>query len=92
MSIRKLLCIALASLPLVLVGCGGSGGSDDPVVMPDPGPDPDPVDNSFATFVIDQFAATSDKTDPEDVDDREFTFDDGQNPDAFNELFDGDGN
>ncbi|WP_341938629.1 hypothetical protein [Marinimicrobium sp. C2-29] len=100
MAIIKYLRIFMVSLPLMLVGCGGSGGSDhsggvaeppapDPTPKLDPTPETDPVDNSFSSFVIDQFAATSDETDSQPVDDRQFTFDDEQNSDAFNGLFEG---
>ncbi len=70
-------------LALVLAGCGSSG-SDPVVVTPPPPPPPSPTD--FTTFVIDQFATTSDTTDPVEVDDEDFAFADDENPSAFDSL------
>ncbi len=69
-------------LTLVLAGCGSSG-SDPVVVTPPPAPPP-PTD--FTTFVVDQFAATSDTSDPVEVDDEDFAFSDDENPNAFDSL------
>ncbi len=65
---------------LALAGCGSS--SSDPVVVIPPPPPP----TDFTTFVKDQFAATSDLTDPVEVADEDFVFQDEENPSAFDNL------
>ncbi len=77
--------IAAIVLSLVLAGCGSSG-SDPVVVTPPPPPPPPPPPTDFTTFVTDQFAATSDTTDPVEVDDEDFAFADDENPNAFDSL------
>lgn len=47
--------------------------------------DRDPVPRpTFDLFVIDQFGATADDTEPVEINDREFTF--GEDPSAFDDL------
>ena len=71
-------------LALALGACSSSG--DDPVVVAPPPPPPPPAPTEFSTFVKDQFANTSDMTDPEDVDDEDFAFSDNDDPTAFDDL------
>lgn len=73
-------------LALALGACSSSG--DDPVVVvpPPPPPPPPPTSTDFTTFVKDQFANTSDMTDPEDVDNEDFTFSDDDDPSAYDDL------
>ena len=70
--------IGLALLALVactaITGCSDSGTSAPPAAT------------DFTGFVTDQFAATADNTDPEQVDDKDFEFNDQDNPDAFSGL------
>lgn len=74
-----------AIVVLVLAGCDSSG--DDPVVVtPPPPPPPPPAPTEFTTFVKDQFANTSDMTDPVDVDDVDLAFSDDDDPAAFDDL------
>lgn len=74
-----------AIVALVLGGCGSSG--DDPVaVVPPPPPPPPPAPTDFTMFVKDQFANTSDMTDPVDVDNEDFEFSDNDDPTAFDDL------
>lgn len=73
-----------ALIMLTLAGCGSSGGESPTVTMPPPPPPPEPT--NFTTFVNDQFAATSDTTDPEPVDGEDFAFPDEENPGAFDNL------
>lgn len=72
-----------ALVMLMLAGCGSSG-SDPGFVTPPPPPPPEPT--NFTSFVNDQFAATSDTTDPEPVDGEDFAFPDEENPSAFDNL------
>ena len=82
MARRTLLSTMLA---LALGACGSSG--DDPVVVvPPPPPPPPPAPTNFTTFVKDQFANTSDMTDPEAVDDEDFAFSDNDDPTAYDDL------
>lgn len=69
---------------LVLGGCGSS--DNDPVVVSPPPPPPPPAPTEFTTFVKDQFANTSDMTDPVQVDDEDFAFSDDDDPNAFDDL------
>lgn len=72
-------------LALALGACSSSG--DDPVVVvPPPPPPPPPAATDFTTFVKDQFANTSDMTDPEAVDDEDFEFSDNDDPSAYDDL------
>ena len=85
---------AMVGTLAVLCGCGDSGGSDNPVGMPDPDPmpepdpEPEPEPDHFSTFVIEQFQMTSDTADPVPVDNRDFAFDTAEDPEAFDELLD----
>lgn len=68
----------------LLTGCGSD--SPDPVIVipPPPPPPPPPMATSFNQFVVDQFAATAEDTDPVAVDDEDFAFD--EDPAAFDSL------
>lgn len=84
--------VCLAALVLLTACGGGSGGGGNGAMMPDPDPEPmpepEPQSDNFSVFVIEQFGMTSDKTDPESVDNRNFAFDAMDNQDAFDELLD----
>ncbi len=77
-SLRGPFCGALVTL--LLAGCGSS--SSDPIVVTPP----PPPTTDFTSFVKGQFAATSDLTDPMEVDDKNFVFQDEDNPSAFDDL------
>lgn len=68
---------------MAVAGCGSD--SLPPPIEPMP-PPPPPAAVDFTGFVIEQFAATADDTDPVAVDDMDFEFNDQDNPDAFAEL------
>ncbi|MEQ8205529.1 MAG: hypothetical protein RIA65_05080 [Woeseia sp.] len=67
---------------LVLAGCGSSRDRGMVIVPPPPPPPP----TEFTTFVKAQFAATSDTTDPEDVDSEDFAFSANDDPTAFDDI------
>ncbi len=88
----KRLGIALLALAAcgAMLGCSDGGSSaPPPVATPSPpeAPPAPPAAVDFTGFVTDQFAATADTTDPEQVDDKEFDFKDEDNPDAYSGLF-----
>ncbi len=81
---------------ITLVGCSGGSSSSAPPNQPPaapappaPAPEPEPTTVDFTAFVLDQFAATADDSDPESVDDIDFEFNDQEDPDAFSELLTG---
>lgn len=78
----KLGLAALAAL-LGTAACGGGADSLTPVVQP-PAPPPAPV--VFSEFVKTQFDNTANNTNPREVDDTDFAFDDADNPNAFDDL------
>lgn len=80
--LRGAMLVMAASM--AVAGCGGSSSSSPPVAPPPPPPPPAGVD--FTGFVLEQFAATADDSEPAAVDDIDFEFNDQDNPDAFAEL------
>lgn len=74
----------LASGALGLAACGGGSVSSPRVELPTPPPPPPPI--SYTTFVKDQFAATADNTDPAEINDIDFAFDNADDPGAFDDL------
>ena len=62
-------------------GNGNNGGGNNP-----PPPPPPPATTSFTDFVHAQLTATSDTSDPVDVNGIDFTFPDDDNPNAFNDV------
>lgn len=63
-------------------------GPVDPGPDPDPDPDPDPTGDNFNDFVIDLVQNnTADDTDPVEINDLDFEFDEEEDPAAFDELF-----
>lgn len=81
---QRLSLFAGALIASLFVAACGSSGNDTPVVMPPPPPPPPPAPTSYNQFVVDQFAATADDTDPVAVDDEDFAFD--EDPAAFDSL------
>lgn len=76
----KKLCV-LVSLLLAMTACDSSNYGGSPPVPPPP-----PQAMDFTGFVKDQFAATADDSDPVEVDDVDFAFDDQDDPAAFDDL------
>lgn len=77
----------LLAIGVVLSGCGGDGSPYDPPLPPgESGASPESAD--FKTFVREQFSATADDTDPRDVDEIGFEFNDQNDPEAFGDLLD----
>lgn len=74
-----------AILLFALAGCD-SNGNGGMVVVPPPPPPPPPAATEFTGFVKAQFAATSDTTDPVEVDDEDFAFSDNDDPAAYDDL------
>lgn len=72
-----------AMTTFVLTACGGSSGGAPP---PPPPPPPPPAPMEFTMIVRDQFAATSDTTDPVEVDDANIAFSDNDNAGVFDDL------
>jgi hypothetical protein len=70
---------ALSALILLLTGCfdGSSNGGD---TRPDPAVD-------FTTFVTSEIQNTDDTREPVDINDQEFSFNDQNNEQAFDDLF-----
>lgn len=64
----------LLVLAIGLAGCGGGGGNAGT------------TDTDFTAFVKDQLAATSDTTEPTTVNERDFRFEDQDDPDAYNDV------
>jgi len=69
---------ALSALTILLTGCfnGSSGGGD----RPDPAVD-------FSTFVKAEIANTDDTREAVQINDKEFSFNDQNNEQAFDDLF-----
>lgn len=80
----RLTMLAMAA-SMAVASCGSSDRPPAIEPMP-PSPPPPPAAVDFTGFVIEQFAATADDTDPVAVDDMDFEFNDQDNPDAFAEL------
>jgi hypothetical protein len=82
---KTLIALGAGFAAAALGGCGGSsnhdnnGGGGGVVVQP-------PTTTSFTTFVHTQLAATSDTSQPADVDSVMFTFPDDTNAAAFNDV------
>lgn len=74
---------------IAIAGCSDSSDRSPPLAPPPAPPPPEPASVDFTSFVIEQFAATADDTDPEPVDEADFSFNDQDNPDAFAELLSG---
>lgn len=69
--------IAVTFSGLLLTGCfDGNSGRDSE----------EPINSSFTTFVQGLFADTSDTAEPVNINDREFTFNDQNNENAFDDL------
>lgn len=74
-----------AAMALVLGGCGG-GNSNSPTPPPPVIAPPPPLTTSFTSFVHTQLAATSETSQPVDVNGVTFSFPDDDNPAAFNDV------
>jgi len=84
MNRKTLIALGAGLVAATLAGCGGSSNHDNNggggvVVQP-------PTTTSFTTFVHTQLAATSDTTQPADVNGVTFSFPDDANPAAFNDV------
>ncbi|MEP7098329.1 MAG: hypothetical protein ABI748_11750 [Dokdonella sp.] len=77
--------LGLASA-FALAGCGGSNSNSSNTPPPPPPPPPPPATTSLTDFVHSQLAATSDTTQPVDINGITFTFPDDSNPAAFNDV------
>lgn len=71
---------------LLAAGLAGCGGSDSVPVTEPPPPPPPPPPVAFTDFVKTQFERTADDTNPQEVDDTDFAFNDSDNPDAYDDL------
>jgi hypothetical protein len=79
-----LIAVALVACATGISACSKSD-TPQPVVAPFvPPPPPPPV--VFSEFVKTQFANTADNTDPQSVDDTDFTFDGQDEPSAYDDL------
>lgn len=86
MNQSKLRIATLLALGAVsLAACGSSNSSAPRVELPPP-PPPPPAPVSYTTFVKDQFATTANNTDPVEINDIDFAFDNADNPVAFDDL------
>ncbi len=90
MHTSKMKIVALLTLgALGLAACGSSNTDSlsppEPVEPPAQPPQP-PQPQSYTLFVKEQFANTSDNTDPVEINDIEFNFDNAENPRAFDDL------
>lgn len=70
----------LVLIGLLAAGCGGGGGNNNPPPAPLPGP----TGTAFTPFIKAQLAQTSDTSEPTDVNDRQFEFD--ENEAAFDDV------
>lgn len=78
----------LVLFALLAAGCGGGGGSyggggggNNP---PPPAPPPGPTGTAFGPFIKSQLAQTSDTSEPTEVNDQQFEFD--ENETAFDDV------
>ncbi|MGB5579560.1 MAG: hypothetical protein WBM54_05125 [Woeseia sp.] len=70
-----------------LAACGSNNADSIPVFETPPTPPAPPVPpQSYTLFVKDQFANTADNTDPVEINDVDFNFDNAENPRAFDDL------
>lgn len=86
---RYSLMLGTVLLAAALGGCNGSSNNNagSGGTPPPPPPPPPPATTSFTDFVHTQLAATSDTTQPADVNGVTFTIDD--NPADFNDVVGG---
>ena len=75
-----------AAVALVLGGCGGGNSNSSMPPPPVITPPPPPVTTSLTSFVHTQLAATSETSQPVDVNGVTFSFPDDDNPAAFNDV------
>jgi hypothetical protein len=82
------IAILLALGAVGLAACGSSNSSSPRVELPPPPPPPPPppAPVSYTTFVKDQFANTANNTDPVEINDVDFAFDNADSPVAFDDL------
>ena len=76
----------LVLFALLAAGCGGGGGygGGGGTNNPPPAPPPGPTGTAFAPFIKSQLAQTSDTSEPTDVNDQQFEFDDNET--AFDDV------
>jgi hypothetical protein len=76
---RSLVIAAIAAIAtVILAACDGGSG------MYEPDPDQPPTAVNMTTFVMEQFATTTDDSDPMEVDDTEWETD--EDPTVYDEL------
>jgi hypothetical protein len=70
----------LVGATLAAAGCGGGGGSGEPPppANPPPSSSPPPAAVPFASFVLEQIAATDDTVDPIELNDLDWEFDENE--------------
>lgn len=88
MNSSKLKLTALLALgALWLAACGSNNADSIPAFQTPPPATPPPAQpQSYTLFVKGQFANTADNTDPAEVNDVDFNFDNAENPRAFDDL------
>jgi hypothetical protein len=74
----------LVLVALLAAGCGGGGGYGGGGNNPPPPPPPEPTGTAFTPFIKAQLMQTSDTSEPTDVNDRQFEFDDNET--AFDDV------
>lgn len=85
---RSKLLATLVFGVIALAGCDSD--SDLAPQQPAPPPAPPPPETvSYTQFVVDQFAATADDTDPVSIEGTDFDFDSEDDPGAFDDLLSG---
>lgn len=84
---RVLIASMTLAFGVLLAGCGGGSSNSSP--PPPPPPPPPPTTTSFTSFVHTELAATSDTSEPDDINGENFTFPDDTNPAAFDDVVGG---
>lgn len=83
--LKVAIILTLGAFGIAACGSSGDSGSSPPTIPPITPPPVEPP-TSFTQFVKDQFAGTADNTDPVEINDVDFDFDNADNPQAFDDL------